>query len=128
MILHLKRDVFTHDFTLGELFIEGKHFCYTVEDMVREGEKVYGKTAIPKGTYNVIINFSNRFKKFMPLLLNVDGFEGIRIHSGNTAEDSLGCILVGELRTLNGVGNSRLCFEKLMEKIKNEKELKIIIE
>lgn len=129
MNLFLKRQIKTSDFTLGELFINGISFCQTVEDMERmEGEKVWGKTAIPKGTYKVIVNMSNRFKKEMPLLMNVSGFEGVRIHSGNSAEDSSGCIIIGMIRTLNGVGMSRIAFVKLMEKLKGETEIVLTIE
>lgn len=128
MNLLLKRQIKTSDFTLGELFIDGEHFCYTVEDMERmPGEKIFGKTAIPKGTYKVIINHSNHFDKQMPLLLNVPDFEGVRIHSGNTAADTEGCILAGYKRTINGVAESRVCWNELMEKIKDQ-ELTITIE
>lgn len=127
MKLSLIRKSRSEDFTLGELFIDGQFFCYTVEDKVRPiGEKVFGKTAIPAGSYNVIINMSNHFKKEMPLLLNVPGFEGVRIHSGNTADDSEGCIIIGMVKTENGVGMSRVAFTKLMDKIKG-KELTIEI-
>lgn len=127
MKLSLIRKSRSEDFTLGELFIDGQFFCYTVEDKVRPlGEKVFGKTAIPAGSYKVIINMSNHFKKEMPLLLSVPGFEGVRIHSGNTAEDSEGCIIIGMVKTENGVGMSRVAFTKLMDKIKG-KELTIEI-
>lgn len=129
MKLLLKRQVKTKDFTLGELFIDGVSFCYTVEDMERmPNEKVFGLTAIQKGTYKVIINMSNRFKKQMPLLLNVPNFEGVRIHSGNTSSDTEGCIIVGMTRTLNGVAMSRIAFTKLMEKLKGQKDILITIE
>lgn len=138
MELKLFRDLRNENYSLGKLSINGQFFCYTVEDAVRDlnndgdlkdaGEaKVYGKTAIPAGRYKVIVNMSNRFGKLMPLLLNVDGFEGIRIHSGNTELDSLGCIIVGTVRTPNGVGLSRQCFTKLMEKLKDQKEIYITI-
>lgn len=121
MRLRLKRQVLSEEFTLGELFIDDVHFCYTVEDKVRpKGEKVFGKTAIPYGTYSVIVNMSNHFKKEMPLLLNVTGFEGVRIHSGNTAADSEGCIIIGLTKTADGVGMSRVAFQKLMDKIKGQ--------
>ena len=82
--------------TLGELFINGKRFSYTLEDVVRgKGQKVFGATAIPAGTYPMVLNISNRFKKLMPLLIGVPGFEGVRIHGGNSHKDTLGCILVG---------------------------------
>jgi hypothetical protein len=128
MKLLLERQVKTKDFTLGELFIDGVPFCYTVEDMERmPNEKVYGLTAIQKGTYKVIVNMSNRFKKLMPLLIDVPNFSGVRIHSGNTAEHSLGCIIIGMTRTLNGVGMSRIAFTKLMAKLEGQKNITIDI-
>jgi len=128
MKLLLERQVKTKDFTLGELFIDGVSFCMTVEDMERmPNEKVYGLTAIQKGTYKVIVNMSNRFKKLMPLLIDVPNFSGVRIHSGNTAEHSLGCIIIGMTRTLNGVGMSRIAFTKLMAKLEGQKNITIEI-
>ena len=80
---------------IGDLFIDGVFFCHTLEDEKRaDGLKVYGETAIPSGTYNVILNRSNRFKRIMPLLLDVPMFKGIRMHGGNTSKDSHGCPLV----------------------------------
>lgn len=130
MKLRLKRDLLNSSFTLGEMFIDGAHFCYTVEDVVRKPneDKVFGKTAIPYGEYKVIVNMSNRFKKLMPLLLDVKGFEGVRIHSGNTALDTEGCIIIGTTRTPNGVGLSRECFARFMDKIKDAKDIKLTIE
>lgn len=139
MELKLKRELLNDKYTLGRLSINDEFFCYTVEDKVRDanndgdlddsGEaKVYGETAIPKGVYKVIVSMSSRFKKYMPEILNVKGFAGIRIHAGNTALDSHGCILVGTIRTPNGVGNSKICFERLMKKLENQKDIKITIE
>ena len=116
MELTLKRDKLTSDFTLGELSIDGQHFCYTVEDTVRD-VKIHGKTAIPYGRYKVILNMSNRFKVVMPLLLDVPNYEVVRIHSGNTAADTEGCLIVGMERTANGVGLSRIAFQKLMARL-----------
>ena len=138
MELTLKRTHFTDTYTLGELFIDNKFFCYTVEDKDRDANKdgdlddagetkVYGETAIPYGTYKVILSVSNRFKKLMPEVLDVKGFKGIRIHSGNTALDSHGCIIVGTTRTPNGVGLSRQCFTRLMAKLSGQKDIKITI-
>ena len=80
---------------IGDLFIDGQFFCYTLEDERRpDGLKVYGETAIPVGTYNVKVTRSNRFKRLMPILLDVPMFSGIRIHGGNSSKDTLGCILV----------------------------------
>lgn len=127
MEITLRRHKLSNDFTLGELFIENEHFCYTVEDTVRTGIKVHGKTAIPYGRYKVIVNMSNRFKKLMPLLLEVPNFEGVRIHSGNTALDTEGCIIVGMVQTENGVGMSRVAFQKLMDRLKNQNIIYITI-
>lgn len=87
MKLALVRYGFGSVATLGDLFVDGVYFCKTLEDVDRklecDGEKVYGKTAIPRGAYNVIIDWSPRFKRELPHVLDVPGFEGIRIHSGN---------------------------------------------
>lgn len=85
-------------YTIGRLYVDGKLFCNTLEDRVRDltkEAKVPGQTAIPAGTYEVIFNWSPKFGKNLPRLLNVPHFTGILIHSGNTAADSAGCILVG---------------------------------
>jgi hypothetical protein len=112
MKLTLKRLVFTGKSTIGELSIDGEFFCNTLEDTVREGPKVYGKTAIPAGTYEVVIDFSNRFKKKMPHILNVPGFAGIRIHTGNKAQDTEGCILLGLTKGEDCIGRSRDAYGK----------------
>ena len=98
MKLFLQRIAQTPEYTIGRLEINGKFFCNTLEDPVRdlpEEQKIMHKTAIPEGTYKVIVNRSPRFKRDLPLLLDVPYFEGIRIHRGNTAKDTSGCILVG---------------------------------
>lgn len=94
LYLKLKRHTLTETETLGNIIAEGKHFCYTLEDAVREGPKVHGQTAIPAGTYKVIISMSNRFKRLMPEILGVPGFKGIRMHGGNLHTDTDGCPLV----------------------------------
>lgn len=120
MKLTLKRDERGPDHTYGKLYINGTYFCETIEDEER-AQKVMHETAIPKGTYKVILSFSNRFQKRMPLLLNVPNFEGIRIHNGNFADQSSGCPLVGRTRgTLNGrpaVLDSRTVFNELMTRL-----------
>ena len=116
--LKVLRTTFTNNSTIGDLYIDERYHCHTLEDVVRAGNvKVDGATAIPSGRYEVIMNFSNRFKKTMPLLLNVAGFDGIRIHKGNTAEDTLGCILVGENKGVDLIGNCTPVYDKLIETI-----------
>lgn len=117
MLLTLEREIFTEQSTVGSLSLDGAFECFTLEDVVREGPKVYGKTAIPYGRYEIAINYSNRFRRLMPLLLRVPGFEGIRIHCGNTAEDTEGCILVGSYREEDYVGNSRAAYAILFPKL-----------
>lgn len=125
MKLRLKRIHFDPDYTVGELFIDGVRHCFTLEDTVREREgesvsvwKVAGKTAIPVGTYETKISFSNRFQRHLPILLNVPGFVGIRIHTGNSSENTEGCILVGDdWGGGDWIGNSRKAFQPLYAKI-----------
>ena len=128
-------------YTIGKLYINDQYFCDTLEDTDRgltqsmteqqiRSKKVYGETAIPTGTYRIIISYSNKFKKQMPLLLNVPGFAGIRIHSGNTEKDSLGCILVGKNKAVGKVLESRDTYSKLFSILQeaNKKEtIKITI-
>lgn len=116
MELKLTRKTLTDKSTIGELWIGDKFVCYTLEDRIRE-VKVMHETAIPAGRYEVILSFSNRFKKIMPLLLNVPGFEGIRIHSGNTSADSSGCILLGKSYAKDFVSNSRDAYAAFMNKV-----------
>lgn len=113
----LERRKLESTYTMGQLFTDGWFECFTLEDTVRDREKIQDKTAIPYGRYKVIINMSARFKRLMPLLLNVPGFEGIRIHPGNTAADTSGCILVGKIRGIEMILDSRSAFEPLYLKI-----------
>ena len=116
MNLRLLRKTFTDTSTIGALSIDGTPECFTLEDKVR-AVKIHGKTAIPAGIYEITITFSEKFKQPLPLLLNVPNFAGIRIHSGNTAADTEGCILVGTTQTNDKVGNSRIAFAALFPKI-----------
>ncbi|MPS48558.1 DUF5675 family protein [Methylobacillus sp.] len=117
MNLTLKREFPTANSMTGLLYVDGVFECFILEDIPRP-KKVYGKTAIPAGTYRVVITHSPRFKKPMPLLLNVPGFEGIRIHAGNTADDTEGCLLPGRTRSKDFVGQSVLAYNALFAKIK----------
>ena len=108
--------------TIGTMTIDGAFECYTLEDVVRpHGEKVYGQTAIPEGRYQIKLTMSNRFKIVLPLLENVPNFEGVRIHPGNTAADTDGCILVGQTKTSNSIGSSRVAFDKLFAQLQAHK-------
>jgi hypothetical protein len=126
MQITVKRLYKTDTSTIGELLIDGVFECFTLEDIERP-VKIKAETAIPKGTYKVIINESNRFKRLMPLLLNVPNFEGVRIHSGNTNHDTEGCILVGQTRNKNYIGQSRKAFDKLFKKMQTAKEISLTI-
>lgn len=124
MKLKLERKYKKPNYTIGNLYVNGKWFCNTIEDKDRglsqdmpldeiKKLKIKGETAIPTGTYSIIITYSPKYKKPMPLLLSVKGFEGIRIHSGNTARDTEGCLVVGENKEVGKVINSRYTFNKL---------------
>jgi len=138
MRLKLFRTTNGDDFTEGKLFVDDVQECYTVEDTDRllelfPQEKVYGKTAIPKGIYPITITYSNRFKKDLISINDVPDFTGVRIHSGNSSKDTEGCIIVGLVNTQDDddwVGQSRLAYSKLHTKIKNalDKEEKVTIE
>jgi hypothetical protein len=126
MNLKLKREDFTEDSTIGKLYINDVFHCFTLEDKVRD-TKIQNITAIPVGKYEVIISYSNRFKQMMPLLLNVPNFQGVRIHWGNYSKDTEGCILVGNTKKVNFIGNSVAQYKKLFSILKGCKE-KIYLE
>ena len=120
------------DYTIGRLEDEnGVKICDTLEPTWRNykvGElKVPRKSAVPEGTYPVVVTKSKKFGKYLPLLVGVPGFEGIRIHSGNTVNDTEGCILVGQNLIKGKVLLSRLTLEKLMRLIENEKRIFLTI-
>lgn len=124
MELEVLRTTFTEKSSIGNMSVDGEFQCHTLEDVVRE-EKIMHETAIPEGRYQVIINHSNRFMRLLPLLLDVPGFEGVRIHPGNTDKDTSGCILVGTTTSQDYIGNSRAAFEVLfakMQKVWNQGE------
>ena len=138
MELTIIRDTYTSKSTIGKLFIDGVEFCYTLEDIVRgEGIKVYGETAIPEGEYSMTMSYSNRFKQLMPLLYNKPNltvkddkgisFSGIRIHSGNKAEHSHGCILLGSSKSIDFIGNSRKTYKEFLKVLGDFDILKINI-
>lgn len=126
MRLLLKRIALKEKYTIGKLYIDGEYFADTLEDPVRE-EKIYGQTAIPKGTYKVTITLSPRFRRWLPLLHDVPNFEGVRIHRGNTPEDTHGCILVGQNKIKGQVVNSAYTEIELMKRLKGEKDITIEI-
>jgi hypothetical protein len=120
-------------YTIGKFYIDyGEgwiYFCNTLEDTVRpEGEKVWGETAIPFGTYKVTWAYSPSFKKQMPLLWGVTGFKGVLIHIGNKPEDTLGCILVGENKIKGQLINSTITFNKLYKIMQDSKQEEFTIE
>lgn len=141
MNLKLIREVFDDKSTVGDLLVDGQHECYTLEDKDRKLEqylagvdpanhdaysaalaqlkaaKVYGETCIPRGTYEVAITFSPHFGRLMPLLMNVPGYDGVRIHSGVKPADTLGCILVGEESDIDALRSSRVAFDALFPKL-----------
>lgn len=116
--------------TLGKLYLDNVFFCQTCEDedrFLENGvtEKVDGKTAIPRGQYRVVTSFSNKFQRVLPEVLDVPGFEGIRIHGGNTAEDTHGCVLVGKVRTATGIAQCADTVQRIIDQIDNGHELGI---
>lgn len=137
--LRLKRVAFRDTYTIGKLYVDGEYFSDTLEDYSRDfnkdgdlndkGEtKVFGETAIPYGTFKVIMNMSNRFKKVMPLVLDVPHFAGIRIHAGTKPEHSHGCILVGKNTIKGQLTESTFYTNKLYAILNKSKEIIITIE
>ena len=119
--LLVRREPTVEGVTFGSLYVDGIRLCDTLEDAIREVPgvpveqwKVKGQTAIPEGTYPLVLSLSNRFKRILPEVQKVPGFTGVRIHSGNTIEDTEGCLLVGLQRTGHTVTGSRTALEKLL--------------
>jgi hypothetical protein len=121
MNLSLIRDVFTENSTTSKLFVENEFECFVLEDQDRKleagGKKVYGRTAIPRGRYKIELDWSPKYGRDMPHVLDVPQFEGIRIHTGNKSEDTEGCLIVGQERVDNYVRNSKLAFDALLQKL-----------
>lgn len=122
MIFKLTRKWYTDESTIGELEY-GSTKIYSLEDPVRSGPKQYGATAIPAGKYEVQITYSPAFRKFMPILIGVKGFTGIRIHSGNESLDTKGCILVGKTKKEDWIGSSREAYFGLYKWLENALDL-----
>ena len=125
-------------YCIGKLYIDGIYECDTIEDTdrglddsmsVKEvlNKKIKGQTAIPCGTYPIEITYSPKYKRLMPLILNVKGYSGIRIHSGNTSKDTEGCLLVGKNTVVGMVTDSRNTYQKLYAKLYNQKDIEIEI-
>lgn len=126
MKIELFRDDMNPERTLGTLYIDEIKIAETCEDADRHledgGEKVYGKTAIPRGLYKVGLSFSHHFKRILPEVLEVPGYSGVRIHGGNSADDTLGCILVGRVRTANGIANCAATLQRIIDMIDEAEE------
>ena len=139
MRLTLRRIANKKDYCIGRLYINGIYFCDTLEDTDRglddtmteediKEMKVYGETAIPTGIYTVLLTYSPKYKKVMPLINKVKGYSGIRIHSGNTAKDTEGCLLVGKNTKVGMVTDSRNTYNALFKRLQQKGSNKITIE
>lgn len=127
MKLLLERKWPKSTYTIGRLYVDGELFCNTLEDRVADinkngvfdgdEKKIYSETAIPYGTYKVVYEWSPRFGRNLPRLLNVPSFSGILIHSGNTAKDSSGCILVGLNKQIGRLERSRYFSDELNKRV-----------
>ena len=126
------------NYCIGDLYVDGVWFSNVIEDVDRGLDdsmtvedilklKVKGETAIPTGIYHVTITYSPKYKKLMPLINNVKGYSGIRIHSGNTAKDTEGCLIVGKNTKVGMVTDSRVTYNALFKKL-NQTNSKIIID
>lgn len=130
MKLTLRRLYRKPEYSIGKLYIDGVYFCDVVEDTDRGlysymniGEiskiKVKHETAIPYGIYKIRLSMSPKYKKILPEIMNVPGFSGVRIHSGNWASDSSGCLIVGKNTVKGGVTSSRVTMKALMKKLQS---------
>ena len=143
MEIRVKRIARKDGYTIGKMYINGAYFCDTLEDTDRGlkstmsldeilARKVKAQTVIPTGKYEVILTYSLKFKRVLPLLLNVPGYQFIRVHNGNRPDSTEGCLLVGENKERGKVLNSRATLEKLMSVLleceKKKEKVTIIIE
>lgn len=148
----VKRIAKKETYCIGKLYIDGEYICDTIEDKDRglkkemplseiKEKKVYGKTAIPTGLYDLTLNVVSPrlgskpyFQKVcngkVPRILNVPGFDGVLLHPGNTEEDSYGCLILGLNKAVGKVLESRATFEKVYKILKkgNDKGEEITIE
>jgi hypothetical protein len=138
MKLLIERLYKKNTYTIGKLYIDGVYFCDTLEDKDRGlddsmsledvlANKVYGETAIPYGTYQAEVSYSPKFKRDLLLIKNVKGFEGIRVHSGNLASDSMGCVLLGKNTHVGMLSESKKTLEAFMKKIEGEQDIVLTI-
>lgn len=139
MEIVIRHKILSSKSTIGDLFIDGNRFCFTLEDVYRglrqdmdlgtiKRIKQAGVTAIPTGTYKVKLTMSNRFKKVLPEILNVPGYSGVRIHAGNTDADTEGCILVGNTNpSKDFVGGSQDAIRSLLAILQGQDNISIQI-
>ena len=124
--LHIAKEPDGNNPGLGQPLTKGFQICDTLEPTWRDYKngayKVKGRSAIPEGRYAVVISFSPKFKQWLPILLGVPKFDGIRIHAGNCSEDTEGCILVGKNRLVGQVLDSRIWLHRLKQKIVEAKD------
>ena len=139
MRLTLKRIANKPTYCIGKLYINGKYFADVLEDTDRGLDstmteedikkiKVKGETAIPTGIYKIILNYSPKFKKVMPLITNVKGYSGVRIHTGNSAKDTEGCLLVGKNTIVGRLTDSKNTYNALFKRLQQKGSNDITIE
>lgn len=127
MEVRVVRFLFDNKYTMSRVYVDGEFFCFGLEpydasittetpiETISELKTKYDKIAIPIGTYNLIYNWSNKYKKKLPLILDTPGFRGVRIHSGNKVEDTLACLLVGKFYTNGLICESRNTMDKFIK-------------
>lgn len=122
------RRIYTDTSTVGDLILDGSVFCQTLEDTCRRF-KIPKVTAIPPGEYPLVIDWSPKYQRFMPRIMEVPGYKGVLIHWGNYPKDSDGCILVGHYNESipNMVTSSRKTFDILFDRLNGRKDMTISI-